>query len=152
MRTIEHFINGPAIRTAPRSGEVWNPSDGEVQADCRARHGGDARKGDGCGARRPAGLGGDQSAAAGAGEFAFKDLVERNMEQLAAMLSSEHGKVIADAKGDIQRGLEVIEFCCGIPHALKGDIPRARGPGSMSTRCASRSGSVPASPRSTSRR
>ncbi len=61
--------------------------------------------------------------------FAFKDLVERNMEELAALLSSEHGKVIADAKGDIQRGLEVIEFCCGIPHALKGEYTQGAGPG-----------------------
>ena len=47
--------------------------------------------------------------------FEFKRLVEANMDALAHMLSSEHGKVIADSKGDIQRGLEVIEFCCGIP-------------------------------------
>ena len=52
---------------------------------------------------------------------AFKQLLEDNMDGLAAMLSSEHGKVIADAKGDIQRGLEVIEFACGIPHLLKGE-------------------------------
>ncbi|WP_163360752.1 aldehyde dehydrogenase family protein, partial [Klebsiella aerogenes] len=45
--------------------------------------------------------------------FRFKELVEANMEELAHLLSSEHGKVIADAKGDIQRGLEVIEFACG---------------------------------------
>ncbi|WP_163363635.1 aldehyde dehydrogenase family protein, partial [Enterobacter cloacae] len=53
--------------------------------------------------------------------FRFKELVEANMEELAHLLSSEHGKVIADAKGDIQRGLEVIEFACGIPHVLKGE-------------------------------
>ncbi|MCB2014473.1 MAG: CoA-acylating methylmalonate-semialdehyde dehydrogenase [Sphingobium sp.] len=61
--------------------------------------------------------------------FAFKALVEKNMDELAHMLSSEHGKVIADAKGDIQRGLEVIEFCCGIPHALKGEYTYGAGPG-----------------------
>jgi acyl-CoA reductase-like NAD-dependent aldehyde dehydrogenase len=52
------------------------------------------------------------------------------------LLSSEHGKVIADAKGDIQRGLEVIEFACGIPHALKGEYTTAPGPASMSIPCA----------------
>jgi len=52
--------------------------------------------------------------------FRFK-LVEANMDALAHLLSSEHGKVIADSKGDIQRGLEVIEFACGIPHVLKGE-------------------------------
>ncbi len=45
------------------------------------------------------------------------------------MLSSEHGKVIADARGDVQRGLEVIEFACGIPHALKGEYTEGAGPG-----------------------
>jgi malonate-semialdehyde dehydrogenase (acetylating)/methylmalonate-semialdehyde dehydrogenase len=61
--------------------------------------------------------------------FAFKSLVEKNMEELAHLLSSEHGKVIADSKGDIQRGLEVIEFACGIPHALKGEYTEGAGPG-----------------------
>ena len=61
--------------------------------------------------------------------FAFKALVEQNMEELAHLLSSEHGKVIADSKGDIQRGLEVIEFCCGIPHVLKGEYTQGAGPG-----------------------
>jgi malonate-semialdehyde dehydrogenase (acetylating)/methylmalonate-semialdehyde dehydrogenase len=51
------------------------------------------------------------------------------MDELAALLSSEHGKVIADSKGDIQRGLEVIEFACGIPHALKGEYTEGAGPG-----------------------
>ena len=61
--------------------------------------------------------------------FEFKRLVEARMDELAALLSSEHGKVIADAKGDIQRGLEVIEFACGIPHALKGEYTEGAGPG-----------------------
>ena len=61
--------------------------------------------------------------------FNFKTLVEKNMNELAHLLSSEHGKVIADSKGDIQRGLEVIEFCCGIPHVLKGEYTQGAGPG-----------------------
>ena len=51
------------------------------------------------------------------------------MDALAELLSSEHGKTIADAKGDIQRGLEVIEFACGIPHLLKGEYTEGAGPG-----------------------
>jgi hypothetical protein len=51
------------------------------------------------------------------------------MDELAELLSSEHGKVIADSKGDIQRGLEVIEFACGIPHLLKGEYTEGAGPG-----------------------
>jgi malonate-semialdehyde dehydrogenase (acetylating)/methylmalonate-semialdehyde dehydrogenase len=61
--------------------------------------------------------------------FEFKRLVEARMSELAEILSSEHGKVIADSKGDIQRGLEVIEFACGIPHALKGEYTEGAGPG-----------------------
>ena len=61
--------------------------------------------------------------------FEFKRLVEANMDELAALLSAEHGKVIADSKGDIQRGLEVIEFTCGIPHVLKGEYTQGAGPG-----------------------
>jgi malonate-semialdehyde dehydrogenase (acetylating)/methylmalonate-semialdehyde dehydrogenase len=50
--------------------------------------------------------------------FEFKRLLQAHMQELAELLSSEHGKVITDARGDIQRGLEVIEFACGIPHLL----------------------------------
>lgn len=61
--------------------------------------------------------------------FEFKRLCEANMDELARLLSSEHGKVIADSKGDIQRGLEVVEFVCGVPHLLKGDYTHGAGPG-----------------------
>jgi malonate-semialdehyde dehydrogenase (acetylating)/methylmalonate-semialdehyde dehydrogenase len=61
--------------------------------------------------------------------FEFKRLLERDMDALAHLLASEHGKVIADAKGDIQRGLEVVEFACGIPHLLKGEYTQGAGPG-----------------------
>ncbi|MSQ70641.1 MAG: CoA-acylating methylmalonate-semialdehyde dehydrogenase [Betaproteobacteria bacterium] len=53
--------------------------------------------------------------------FRFKELIERNMDELALLIASEHGKVLSDAKGSIQRGLEVVEFACGIPHLLKGE-------------------------------
>ena len=53
----------------------------------------------------------------------------RPSDDLARLLSSEHGKIFADAKGDIQRGLEVVEFACGIPHLLKGEYTEGAGPG-----------------------
>ena len=53
--------------------------------------------------------------------FRFKELVEKHMDELALLVSSEHGKVLSDAKGSVQRGLEVVEFACGIPHLLKGE-------------------------------
>lgn len=61
--------------------------------------------------------------------FAFKDWVERNMDRLAAAITAEHGKTIDDAKGEIQRGLEVVEFACGIPHLLKGEYTEQVGGG-----------------------
>src|SRR3546814_680442 len=61
--------------------------------------------------------------------FRSKRLLERDMDALAWLLSSEHGKVLSDARGDLQRGLEVIEFSCGIPHLLKGEYTQGAGPG-----------------------
>jgi malonate-semialdehyde dehydrogenase (acetylating)/methylmalonate-semialdehyde dehydrogenase len=61
--------------------------------------------------------------------FKFKALVEADADNLARLLSEEHGKVIADSQGDLQRGLEVIEFACGIPHLLKGEYTEGAGPG-----------------------
>jgi malonate-semialdehyde dehydrogenase (acetylating)/methylmalonate-semialdehyde dehydrogenase len=59
----------------------------------------------------------------------FLDLINQNMEELANLLAHEHGKTVADAKGDIQRGFEVVEFACGIPHLLKGEFTDGAGPG-----------------------
>ena len=59
----------------------------------------------------------------------FLELVARDMEPLAELLAREHGKTIPDAKGDIQRGVEVIEFACGVPHLMKGEYTDSAGPG-----------------------
>ncbi|MEC9347371.1 MAG: CoA-acylating methylmalonate-semialdehyde dehydrogenase [Pseudomonadota bacterium] len=57
--------------------------------------------------------------------FRYKELIEKNMQELAELLSSEHGKTVPDARGSVQRGLEVVEFACGIPHLLKGEYSDA---------------------------
>ena len=54
--------------------------------------------------------------------FAYKNLIEQHREELAALISSQHGKVLSDARGEVTRGLEVVEFACGIPHLLKGEF------------------------------
>src|SRR5262249_49961350 len=59
----------------------------------------------------------------------FIELVARDNDKLADTLAREHGKTLADAKGDIQRGVEVAEFACGIPHLMKGDYTEGAGPG-----------------------
>lgn len=59
----------------------------------------------------------------------FIELVNDTIDELAELLSREHGKTLADARGDVQRGIEVIEFCLGIPHLLKGEYTEGAGPG-----------------------
>ena len=128
MRQIDHHIVGGAGGSA-RQGNVFDPNNGGVQA--RVALGDRAildRAVAAAKAAQPAWAATNPQRRARV-MFEFKRLVEANMNQLAEMLSSEHGKVIADSKGDIQRGLEVIEFCCGIPHVLKGEYTQGAGPG-----------------------
>ena len=61
--------------------------------------------------------------------FRFRDLLEKNADRLAAIITSEHGKVLDDAKGEVMRGLEVVEFATGIPHLLKGEFTEQVGTG-----------------------
>lgn len=123
MYEVQHFINGVSTPgTTERTAPVFDPSRGIV-----------------CGAVR---LGGkaDVDAAVAAAKAAFprwlattplrrsrilnrfRDLLEQNADRLAALISSEHGKVHADALGEVTRGIEVVEFSIGIPHLLKGEV------------------------------
>ena len=130
MRTIPHFIGGkPAPQAGGRTGDVYDPSTGQVQARVALA---DAALLDAAVANAKAaqpGWAATNPQRRARVMFRFKELIEQNMDALAHMLSSEHGKVIADSKGDIQRGLEVVEFACGIPHLLKGEYTEGAGPG-----------------------
>jgi malonate-semialdehyde dehydrogenase (acetylating)/methylmalonate-semialdehyde dehydrogenase len=130
MRDIPHFIDGKTVLLAPAGhGDVFDPNTGEVQArvgladaalldeTVRAAH-----------RAQPAWAATNPQRRARV-MFEFKRLVEAHMDELAHLLSSEHGKVVADSRGDVQRGLEVVEFACGIPHALKGEYTEGAGPG-----------------------
>src|SRR6185503_7028009 len=129
MRIIDHHIVGHQGGAGGRSGEVFDPNTGQVQASVALGTQADLDRAVAAAqAAQPAWAATNPQRRARV-LFNFKALVERNMEELAHLLSSEHGKVIADAKGDIQRGLEVIEFCCGIPHVLKGEYTEGAGPG-----------------------
>src|SRR5437868_2926174 len=129
LRSIDHFINGATHSDAPRTGDVWNPSHGEVQARVGLGSAATLQKAvDAAKAAQPAWAATNPQRRARV-MFAFKELVEAHMDELARLLSSEHGKVLADAKGDVQRGLEVIEYACGIPQALKGEYTQGAGPG-----------------------
>jgi malonate-semialdehyde dehydrogenase (acetylating)/methylmalonate-semialdehyde dehydrogenase len=130
MREITHFIDGAAFAGASgRYGDVFNPNTGEVQARVQFASEAEVDKAvqSALRAQQTWALVNPQRRARVL--FEFKRLIERDMDLLAELLSSEHGKVIADSKGDIQRGLEVIEFACGIPHALKGEYTEGAGPG-----------------------
>ena len=129
LREIDHYIDGSTFASGDREADVFDPNQGAVQARVRLGTAADLQKAiDSANAAQPAWAATNPQRRARV-MFRFKELVEANMNELAELLSSEHGKVIADSKGDIQRGLEVIEFCCGIPHALKGEYTVGAGPG-----------------------
>ncbi|MFA7263830.1 MAG: CoA-acylating methylmalonate-semialdehyde dehydrogenase [Caulobacter sp.] len=130
MRDIRHFVNGSAFEGASgRFGDIFNPNTGEVQARVQLATAGELDTAvQAALAAFPAWSATNPQRRARV-MFEFKRLVEANMQDLAEMLSAEHGKVVADSKGDIQRGLEVIEFACGIPHVLKGEYTEGAGPG-----------------------
>jgi len=130
MRSVPHFIAG---RRQPGAGErvgpVFDPNTGKVQAEVAFATDPelDAAVADAAAAQpRWAATNPQRRARV---MFEFKRLIELHTPELAALISSEHGKVIADSKGDIQRGLEVVEFACGAPHLLKGEYTTGAGPG-----------------------
>ena len=122
MRTVEHWIDGVATAgDSTRTSPIWNPATGEQQA-----------RG---GAGQPSDVDRDVAAAAAAfeswretsleradpGALRLPRAGERHVGELAEVITDEHGKVLSDAAGEVQRGLEVVEFACGIPQLLKGD-------------------------------
>lgn len=130
MRNLTHFIGGKHVQgTSGRYGPVYDPMTGEVQAKAPLASAAEMRAAiDNAAAAFP-GWAAENPQKRARVMFRFKQLVEDNMDQLAELLSREHGKVIADSRGDIQRGLEVIEFACGIPHLSKGEFTEGAGPG-----------------------
>src|SRR3984893_16010095 len=130
MREIGHFIGGKAVAgTSGRFGDVFNPNTGEVQARVAfAKHSEVEHAVAVAEAAQPAWTAVNPQRRARV-LFKFLELAQKEFASLAKLLSSEHGKTLADAKGNIQRGLEVVEFACGIPHLLKGEFSDSAGPG-----------------------
>ncbi|HYC68320.1 CoA-acylating methylmalonate-semialdehyde dehydrogenase [Brevundimonas sp.] len=130
MREINHFIGGASFTGASgRFSDVFNPNTGEVQARVQLATAAEMDRAVQAAQAAFEGWSSTNPQRRARVMFEFKRLVEANMDQLAEMLSAEHGKVIADARGDVARGLDVIEFACGIPHALKGEYTWGAGPG-----------------------
>ena len=123
MSLIQHFVNGKSYKgNSNRKGKVFNPATGEQESEVILGSKEDlnntvniARKAFESWSLKPP----LQRARV---MFKFKELIERNSEEIAKLIVSEHGKVYEDAKGSLTRGLEVVEFACGIPQMLKGEF------------------------------
>ena len=130
MKNIFHFVDGKDFNgESKRLADVFNPATGEVQAKVSL-----ASKSDVGSAIKVA----SKAFPAWADTppitrarilFKFKELIEKNSDELTKLIVAEHGKVYDDAKGSLTRGLEVVEFACGIPHLLKGEFTENVGKG-----------------------
>lgn len=125
MRQIGHYLNGAAVAGSGPVGPVFNPATGEVSAEVAM--GGAAEVDTAVAHARAAwpGWAAMPPLRRARVMFKFKDLLEGATARLAAAITAEHGKVLSDAAGEIQRGLEVVEFACGMPHLLKGEYTEA---------------------------
>ncbi|MGZ4604281.1 MAG: aldehyde dehydrogenase family protein, partial [Kineosporiaceae bacterium] len=122
MRTITHWIGGkPTEGTSTRRSAVWNPASGEQQADVVLASQADVDQ-----AVRTASAAFERWSQSSLSQrtkilFSFRELIVSHTRELAEIISDEHGKVVSDAVGEVQRGLEVVEFAGGIPTLLKGE-------------------------------
>ncbi len=123
MKTVEHWIGGASTPgSSDRTAEVYNPATGQVQARVLLAGTADVDQAVQT-AKKAYAAWQDVSLTRRARiMFAFRNLVEQHADDLARLVSAEHGKVISDAKGEVIRGLEVVEFACGIPQLLKGEF------------------------------
>ncbi len=122
MREVHHFVAGAGAKgTGAKFADVFNPNTGEVAA--RVNLAGKAEVAAAIADAHRAFQAWSNTPVPRRAQvmFAFRDLLKKNMDELAAMLAAEHGKVFLDAKGELTRGLEVVEFACGIPQLLKGE-------------------------------
>jgi len=123
MNLIEHFIDGKITKgSSKKTSKIFNPATGEQSAEVNLASKADvdiavqkAQQAFTDWSRKP-------PAQRARVIFKFKELIEKNSDELTKMIVSEHGKVYEDAKGSLSRGLEVVEFACGIPQVLKGEF------------------------------
>ena len=130
MTEMHHFINGALTKgTSGRFSNVYNPATGEVQGKLPLATSEELDQAVQIAkAAQPAWAATNPQKRARV-MMKFVDLMHRDMDKIAEALSREHGKTIPDAKGDVIRGLECVEFCIGAPHLLKGEYTDSAGPG-----------------------
>ncbi len=123
MNLINHWIDGKAVTNEPeRVGRVFDPATGQQTAEVAFASVEDVDRAVSSAAEafplwRDTSLAGRQRVM-----FAFRELLERHKDDVARLITAEHGKTFDDARGEVQRGLEVVEFACGLPHLLKGEF------------------------------
>lgn len=123
METLGHFINGKAVPGAgTRTLAVFNPATGAQSKQVAVATADEVNSAIEAAAAAFPDWAATPPLRRARVMFRFKDLLEQHADELASLISSEHGKVHSDAKGEVTRGLEVVEFACGIPELLKGEF------------------------------
>jgi len=123
MNLIQHFVDGKVFKgTSKRTGKVFNPATGEQSSEVSFATTDDVKKA--VSVAKKAFIDWSQKTPLFRARvlFKFKELIEKNSDELTKIIVSEHGKVYGDAQGSLTRGLEVVEFACGIPQLLKGEF------------------------------
>jgi malonate-semialdehyde dehydrogenase (acetylating)/methylmalonate-semialdehyde dehydrogenase len=130
VRELSHYVGGHhAAGSSGRFGDVFDPCTGAVQARVPLAARDEVGNAVAVAEKAQEDWAAMNAQRRGRILLRFVDLANRDMDGLARLLSSEHGKTLADARGDIQRGLEVVEFAAGAPHLLKGEFSTEAGPG-----------------------
>ncbi|MDZ7627182.1 MAG: CoA-acylating methylmalonate-semialdehyde dehydrogenase [Parvularculaceae bacterium] len=130
MNEIGHFFSGKRVPGASgRFGDVFNPTTGETQARVALASRAEVVRAIDAAEKAFPNWAATNPQRRARVMFKFIELVHKDMDNLARMLSSEHGKILPDSRGDILRGLDVIEFACGVPHLTKGEYTDQAGPG-----------------------
>ena len=130
MEELCHYINGERVRGGSgRFGNIFNPATGEVQAKVPFASKDEVDAAISGAADAQSAWAATNPQRRGRVMMEFVRLLNRDMDALAEALSREHGKTLPDARGDVQRGLEVVEFCIGAPHLMKGEFTDSAGPG-----------------------
>ena len=121
MDQITHWINGALDTSKPeRSGDIYNPATGKATKSVAFGNAVTVDRAVNAASTAFAEWRHSSLTKRTQVLFAFRELVAQNKEKIAALITDEHGKVLSDAAGEVTRGLEVVEFACGIPHLLKG--------------------------------
>jgi malonate-semialdehyde dehydrogenase (acetylating)/methylmalonate-semialdehyde dehydrogenase len=130
METINHFIGGREVEgTSGRHGEVYNPALGELVRRVAFADEGELDAAVSAATQAFPAWAATPPLRRARVLFRLKGLIEQHLDEMAAVITEEHGKTVDDAKGSITRGLEVVEFACGIPHLLKGEFSEDVGSG-----------------------